>query len=115
MFKTMVNKMTNKAQTVKAVVSGLMVSAMAMPVFAVQQLTPQANIDPLAMIGKIAGLVLSIVQGIGLVFVVWGGFQFAMAFRDDDGGSKQRAIQTLVAGVIALGIGTVLKAIGVLQ
>lgn len=117
MFKKIFNKAKNAIDKIKVGATGLMISIMALPVYAdtkVEELKPAADIDPLAMIGKIAGLVLTIVQGIGLVFVVWGGFQLAMAFRDDDGASKQRAIQTLVAGVVALGIGTVLKLIGVL-
>ena len=113
MIRKIIEKVRAKASAVKAAVSGAMIAAMTMPVFA-GGITVQQNIDPLAVIGTIAGYLLSILQAVGLVFIVWGGFQFGMAMKDEDAASKSKAILVLVAGIIMVGLKAVLKGFGII-
>ena len=111
MFKKLCEKIKAKAVAAKAAVTGVMIGAMTMPVFA---LTPATDIDPTAIISNIANWLLSILTYVGLVFIVWGGFQFGMAMKDEDAASKSKAILVLIAGVVMVGLKAVLTAFGVL-
>lgn len=113
MFKKIIAKIKEKAVAIKTTVTGAMITAMTMPVFA-GGITVQPNIDPLAVIGTIAGYLLSILQAVGLVFIVWGGFQFGMAMKDEDAASKSKAILVLVSGIVMVGLKAVLKGFGII-
>ena len=110
MLKKMFAKI--KAQTVaaKVAVMGVMAAMMVMPVCA---LSP-VEVVPLTTIGKIAETMLNILRYIGLVFIVWGGFQFGMAMKDEDAASKSKAIMVLVAGVLMVGLKALLKGFGLI-
>lgn len=112
MFKTMINKVKKFAGQIKATATSLMIAAMTMPVFAGQtapSVTVQPGLDVTTMTGKIAGGLLKILSGIGLIFIVWGGFQFAMALRDEDAAAKSRAILVLISGVCMAGLEAMLR------
>lgn len=113
MFKKFIAKIKEKTVAIKTTVTGAMITAMTMPVFA-GGVTVQPNIDPLAVIGTIAGYLLSILQAVGLVFIVWGGFQFGMAMKDEDAASKSKAILVLVSGIVMVGLKAVLKGFGII-
>ena len=49
-----------------------------------------------------------------LVFIVWGGFQFGMAMKDEDAASKSKAIMVLVSGVLMVGLKALLKGFGLI-
>ncbi|MEE0929955.1 MAG: hypothetical protein UIM53_03065 [Acutalibacteraceae bacterium] len=115
MFKKMFNKVKAFADKAKAAMTTMMIAAMTMPVYATAPtITVQDNIDVNVMLGKIAGGLLSILQGIGGIFIVWGGFQFAMALRDEDAASKSRAMLVLISGVCMVGLKALLKWFGIL-
>lgn len=115
MFKKLFNKVKEFAAQAKSVATAVMISAMTMPVFATgKTVTVQPNIDVTSMMGKIAGGLLTILQGIGLIFIVWGGFQFAMSLRDEDAAAKSRAILVLVAGVCMCGLEALLRLFGLI-
>lgn len=111
MFKKVFEKVKSKAVAIKTALTTAMITAMTMPVFAV---SANPNLDPEAIIGNIAGYLLKILTGIGLVFIVWGGFQFGMAMKDEDAASKSKAILVLVSGIIMVGLQAVLKGFGIL-
>lgn len=113
MLKELFKKMKAKASAIKTAVTGAMIGAMTMPVFA-SGITVKSDIDPLAVIGTIAGYLLSILQAVGLVFIVWGGFQFGMAMKDEDAASKSKAILVLVSGIVMVGLKAVLKGFGII-
>ena len=115
MLKKMFNKVKAMASKVKASATALMISAMVLPVAANgNTITVAPNIDVQNMMGKIAGGLLKILQGIGLIFIVWGGFQFAMSLRDEDAAAKSRAILVLVAGVCMCGLEALLRMFGLI-
>lgn len=116
MFKTMINKVKKFAGQIKATATSLMIAAMTMPVFAntAPSVTVQPGIDVTTMTGKIAGGLLKILSGIGLIFIVWGGFQFAMALRDEDAAAKSRAILVLISGVCMAGLEAMLRFFGII-
>ena len=113
MFKKLVAKIKAKAVASKIAVMAAMTALMVMPVCATG-LTPVDNIDPLQTIGKIAKTMMDILRYIGLVFIVWGGFQFGMAMKDEDAASKSKAIMVLVAGVLMVGLPALLKGFGLI-
>ena len=113
MLKKIFEKVKSKAVAVKAALTTAMISVMTMPVFA-GGITANPNLDPKTIISNIAGYLLSILTGIGLVFIVWGGFQFGMAMKDEDAASKSKAILVLVSGIIMVGLKAVLSGFGII-
>lgn len=113
-MKKFIEKIKAKATAIKTAVTGAMITAMTTPVFA-GGITVQPNIDPLSVIGTIAAYLLSILQAVGLVFIVWGGFQFGMAMKDEDAASKSKAILVLVSGIVMVGLKAVLKGFGIID
>lgn len=116
MLKKMLNKIKALATKVKAGATAIMVSAMTLPVFATPPVVkPKDNINVTDTLGTIAGTLLMILQGVGLIFIVWGGFQFAMSLRDEDAAAKSRAILVLIAGVTMVGLRALLQLFGIIQ
>lgn len=122
MFKKMFNKakeLYKKVQyTLNSIAITAMTTSMMMPVFADdtgKTIEVEDNIDVTQIVGKIAGTVLQILQGVGLIFIVWGGFQFAMSLRDEDAASKHRAILVLIAGCAMCGLETLLHMFGLIK
>lgn len=111
MLKKMIAKIKAQAVAAKVAVMSVMTAMMVMPVCA---LAPVDGIDPLTTIGKIAETMMNILRYVGLVFIVWGGFQFGMAMKDEDAASKSKAIMVLVAGVLMVGLKALLKGFGLI-
>ena len=117
MFKKLFNKAKALFAKAQAGATALMISMMTLPVFATTEadgVTIKDGIDVTKMTGKIAGGLLSILSGIGLIFIVWGGFQFAMALRDEDAAAKSRAILVLISGVCMAGLKALLQFFGII-
>lgn len=117
MLKKLFNKAKEFVAQVKSVATAVMVAAMTMPAYAtgVTPVKPVDNINVVNVLGTIAGALLMILQGIGLIFIVWGGFQFAMSLRDEDAAAKSRAILVLIAGVCMVGLKALLTLFGLIQ
>lgn len=113
MFKKIFEKVKSKAVAIKTTLTTAMITAMTMPVFA-GGIQANPNLDPTAIISNIADYVLKILTGIGLVFIVWGGFQFGMAMKDEDAASKSKAILVLVSGIIMVGLRAVLVSLEII-
>lgn len=47
----------------------------------------------------------------GLGLLIYGGYQFVMAFRNEDSDSKTRAINSIIAGVGVMGLKAVINSI----
>lgn len=71
------------------------------------------NLDPLAAINNLTTFVLNLVSGIGVIALIWGGVQLALALKSQDQSQKTQAILFLAGGAIMVGIKFVLQAIGV--
>ena len=59
------------------------------------------------VISGLLGYVFGIFFWIGVVLLAWGIGQLVLAFKNEDGDSKSRAIMIIVAAIVLLGIGTI--------
>jgi hypothetical protein len=73
----------------------------------------QQGMDPLQALGNLTSFILTIVTGIGVIALIWGGVQLALALKSQDASQRTNAILFLAGGMIMVGIRFVLQAIGV--
>jgi uncharacterized membrane protein len=73
----------------------------------------QQGMDPLEALGNLTSFILTIVTGIGVIALIWGGVQLALALKSQDASQRTNAILFLAGGMIMVGIRFVLQAIGV--
>jgi len=57
-----------------------------------------------SIIGGLLGYVFGIFFYIGVVLLAWGIGQLVLAFKNEDGDSKSRAIMLIVASIVLMGI-----------
>ena len=72
-----------------------------------------AGEDPVAIIKKFGTWLCGIIAAIGLVTLAIGGFKYAQAHKNSQQGNEHEGVNTITAGAIMFGIGTVLTALGV--
>lgn len=113
--KTMklINFVKEKANAVKAMVSGAMVTAMTLPVCAGYQVGD--NLDPTKMLNDLLNLVIGLVTGVGIIIAVWGAAQFGFGIKDGEADSMKRGLFTFLGGVVVAALPAVLKGLGVLK
>ena len=73
----------------------------------------QQGMDPIQAIGNLTTFILNIVTAIGVIALIWGGVQLALALKSQDASQRTGAILFLAGGAIMVGIKFVLQAIGV--
>ena len=73
----------------------------------------QQGMDPLEAMSNLTQFVLSIVTAVGVIALIWGGVQLALALKSQDASQRTNAILFLAGGAIMVGIRFVLQAIGV--
>lgn len=73
----------------------------------------QQGMDPIQAIGNLTTFILNIVTAIGVIALIWGGVQLALALKSQDASQRTSAILFLAGGAIMVGIKFVLQAIGV--
>ena len=73
----------------------------------------QQGMDPLEAMGELTDFILDIVTAIGVIALIWGGVQLALALKSQDASQRTSAILFLAGGAILLGIRFVLQAIGI--
>jgi hypothetical protein len=73
----------------------------------------QQGMDPLQALGNLTSFILTIVTGIGVIALIWGGVQLALALKSQDASQRTNAILFLAGGMVMVGIRFVLQAIGV--
>lgn len=115
MFKKMFNKIKSFGLAAKAAVTGAVFSLMTMPVFATEVMKPNANLDATQIVGKIASVLLGLLQGLGLIIIIWGAYNFAMSIQQDNPDARTKGIQAIVAGAVCVGLKALLIAIGVIS
>ena len=95
----------------------LVVAAVIMAVFSFSTTAFAANVqqgmDPIQAIGNLTTFILNIVTAIGVIALIWGGVQLALALKSQDASQRTSAILFLAGGAIMVGIKFVLQAIGV--
>lgn len=95
---------------------GLIGIASMMPAFAsslnIPNVTlPGEGVSPDKIVSKVVGLVLLIARYIGIVFMAWGLVMLALAMKNEEPESKQKAIMLLVGGCFCIGITVVYNAV----
>lgn len=73
----------------------------------------QQGMDPLEAMNNLVDFILSIVTVVGVIALIWGGVQLALALKSQDASQRTNAILFLAGGAIMVGIRFVLQAIGV--
>lgn len=113
--KSVCSKVKSWSLAAKATVTGAIMSVMAsVPVFATEVLKPADNLDAGNIIGKAASVLLGLLQGLGLIIIIWGGYNFAMSIQQDNPDARTKGIQAILAGAVCVGLKALLKALGVI-
>ena len=63
-------------------------------------------------VSNIISVVLSFAMYIGIALGVWGGVMFGLAVKNEEPESKQKALMTLIAGIVLMGLKSLMTAIG---
>lgn len=85
-----------------------------MPVHAAANVTVKTDVDINAAMNGVVSWMITAVQFVGVILLVWGVAMLSLSIKNDEPESKQRAIMQIVAGGFAVGIITILKAVGVI-
>lgn len=64
--------------------------------------------------GNVAALLLQMIKYSGIIIIVWGLFDFAMAMKNEQPEKKEPAIIKIVIGCFLFGISTFLKGAGII-
>lgn len=62
------------------------------------------------VVSNVLGIILLYAQYIGAALLIWGLVMFAMAVKSDEPESKQKALATAIAGIIAMTLRSILRA-----
>lgn len=73
----------------------------------------QQGMDPIEAMNNLVDFILSIVTVIGVIALIWGAVQLALALKSQDASQRTNAILFLAGGAIMVGVKFVLQAIGV--
>ena len=71
--------------------------------------------DAGTVVSNVIGIILLYAQYIGSALLVWGLVMFAMAVKSDEPESKQKALATAIAGIIAMTLRSILKGAGIIS
>lgn len=103
-----VKRVLKTSEAWKAIVAAVCMAAVGTPtpVFA-------ATGDYLSPLKNLKTIMLNILSVAGGIIVIWGIFRFGQAFQKHDQNAEYQGIFTIVAGVIMVGAGVILTALGV--
>lgn len=82
------------------------------PVNAKTSITPATvhySADSDTIVNSVIGIILKVAQFIGAAMLIWGLVMFGLAIKNDEPDSKQKALMTTFAGVILIGLRTILQ------
>lgn len=65
------------------------------------------------IVKNLLGYVFGIFFWIGVVLLAWGIGQLVLAFKNEDGDSKSRAIMLIVASIVLMGIGPIFNGLNI--
>ncbi len=68
---------------------------------------PGSDVDPDTIFSKVLGVIMLVARYVGIGLLIWGLVMFAFSVKNDDAESKQKAISTMVAGVVAIAINAI--------
>lgn len=61
------------------------------------------GVNPVEAVNNLISVLYWLATAIGIVFVILGVIQLAMAFKEQDPSSKSRALQSIIGGALAVG------------
>lgn len=67
------------------------------------------EVNPLTAINNLTEMLYTVIVAVGVIFLALGGFQFAMALKEQDPSRKSHAILSMVGGLILVGIRFVIQ------
>jgi uncharacterized membrane protein len=62
------------------------------------------GVNPVDAVNNLISVLYWLVTAIGIIFVIMGVIQLAMAFKENDPSNKSRALQSIIGGVLAIGV-----------
>ena len=71
--------------------------------------------DAGTVVSNVLGIILLYAQYIGAALLIWGLVMFAMSVKSDEPESKQKALATAIAGIIAMTLRSILKGAGIIS
>lgn len=71
---------------------------------------PVEGVNAGTVVSNVLGIILLYAQYIGSALLIWGLVMFAMAVKSDEPESKQKALATAIAGIIAMTLRSILRA-----
>ena len=101
---------TKKRRIIVMVAVILAVMSFSQTAFAVDV---QQGMDPIEAMNNLVSFILSIVTVIGVIALIWGAVQLALALKSQDASQRTSAILFLAGGAIMVGVQVVLRTIGV--
>ena len=81
----------------------------------VSGVTVTAGTDAGTVVSNVLGIILLYAQYIGAALLIWGLVMFAMSVKSDEPESKQNALATAIAGIIAMTLRSILKGAGIIS
>ena len=99
-----------KANAVKAAMTGVMLSAMTLPVFAY---TVKDDVDPTTVLGNLLNKIIGITTLIGGIIALIGMVMVGVGLKDDESRTLRNGLWTLIGGVVVAVAPWFLKQIGI--
>lgn len=72
----------------------------------------QAHATASKVVSNLLGYVFGIFFWIGVVLIAWGIGQLVLAFKNEDGDSKSRAIMLIIASIVLMSISAIFNGLG---
>lgn len=87
-----------KANAVKAALTGVLMTAMTLPVFATYEVNPGAN--PEEALGLLLNKIIGITTVVGGIIALIGMVMIGVGLKDDESRSLRNGIWTLIGGIV---------------
>lgn len=112
-------KVEKKCTKVNAVCAGAIATIMASPLGVFANITPESvsiktNADATSAMNNLVGLMITISRYLGVIIIVIGAVQWALALKDENPDGQSRAVKVILAGIVTFSIKFVLQGIGVI-
>ena len=65
------------------------------------------------IVNNLLGYIFGIFRYIGIMLLAWGIGQLVLAFKNEDGDSKSRAIMLILASIVLMSVGTIMGGLGI--
>lgn len=77
-------------------------------------ITASGDADASGLMGKIIGILLTITRFVGVALVIYGVYEVVMSFMQNQPEAKTKGIVMALAGVVMIGLKSIIKGIGLI-